>query len=230
MYLSFFITETTPVLDEIRQVLEEVGFEDIKTRGEIEKSRIVLFNGRKENNFSYSAHKLVRKAPDNINNRPFLVRVGSKWTIQGLGQILESYSRFVLPHMSALHFPKEEDYLKSADDKKFLMRLTGIKQALINCDKTTKEEVEKFAEISSEINGKSLGEVKREIFYFFLQTGRINLPWGNPPTSEKSKDLLIEWIKMANSAYPRDKSTSFQARKDLAKIRRLKNLSALKLT
>ncbi len=230
MYLSFFITETTPALDEIGQVLEEIGFDDIKTRGEVNKYRIVFFNGRKKNNFSYSAHKLVEKAPDKINECPFLVRVGSDWTMQGLSQILRRYVRFVLPHLSAIHFPREEDYLKTADNESFLMRLDGIKQALINCDRTTEKEVQEFEKLSSEVAGKNLRDAKKEIFYFFLKVGRVNLPWGGPPTSEKSKDLLIEWIKMANLAYPRNKSNIFQARRDLSKIERLKRTNALKLT
>ncbi len=224
MYISFFITENTPVLDEIRQVLEELGFEDIKTRGEIERHRIVLFNGRRRNNFSFTAHKLVQKAPDKINNCPFLVRAGSQWTLQGLKQILKSYVRFSLPHLSSLHFPEKEDYLQPASSDKFLRRLKGIKQALVHCENTNKEEVDKVTRIISDIDRKTVGEVKRDLLNFFLTTGRINLPWGNPPTSERFKGQLIEWIKMANSAYPREKSDLFQARKDLEKVNKLNNL------
>ena len=228
MYLSFFIAESTPVLDEIRQVLEEVGFKDLKTRGEAERHRLVFFNGRKKNNFSYTAHKLVTKAPDSISDCPFLVRVGSDWTLQGLKQILKSYIRFSLPLLSPLHFPVEKDYLQPAKGEEFFRRLDGIRQALIHCENTNDEEVQKFEKIISNVRGSTIGEMKRKLLDFFLTTGRIDLPWGNPPTSERSRGELIEWIKMANSAYPREKSDLIQAQKDLRKVKKLQNLKTVK--
>ncbi|MGM0439123.1 MAG: hypothetical protein ACQEP3_01660 [Patescibacteria group bacterium] len=230
MYLSFFIKEETIVLEEIRQALEEMGFRDIKCSGKIDKHRIVIFNGRKRNNFSYTAHKLVKIAPDEAKNNPFLVRAGSDWTIQGLKHILTSYAKFQLPHFSSLHFPRPEDFFKSAENERFLLRMQGIKQGLLDCEKTTEEEVKKMNDIFNNLNGKTVGEVKRKMFYFFFEEDRIRLPWGNPPTGKKARNQLIEWLKEANDAYPRKRTSLRQAQNDLRKIKSLKDTSKIKLT
>lgn len=236
MRLSFFMWEHTPVLDEIRQVLEEVGFEDIKTEGEVERHRIVIFNGRENNNFSYTAHKLLRMAPDKINNCPFLVRAGSEWTLQGLVHILRSYIRFSLPYLSSVHIPKDEEFNQLAESNKELMnRLVGMEQ-VIKKHAEEKESIfrtyrqEKlFKAVRAFTDIKSVGQVKESILYFLLETGRIKLPWGNPPTSENHKRQLIKWIKMANSAYPREKIGFLQKQKDFKKVKRLINLKTTKL-
>lgn len=227
MYLSFFIKPETEVLAEIKSVLKFAGFEDIKSKGVREKYRIVIFNGRETNNFSYTAHKLIKKV--DFNN-PFLVRAGSKWTLHGLVQILFNYAQFRIHLLGVIHFPKDSDFNKSASSQDFINGLKGMKKALDHCEQTSQTQVKEFREIIEGIyqSPKSIGEVKREILYFLIEN-RLNLPWGNPPTSKESKDLLIEWLRLADRSFPRERSTYSQHKKDLKKIKKLEDTKKLEL-
>ncbi len=227
MYLSFFIKLETRVLFEVKNALQFAGFQDIKTTGEPEKQRIIIFNGRKEGNFSYTAHKLIEKVDCRC---PFLVRVGTDWTMQGLIQILTNYAKFRIQDFSLLHFPKKEDYSQLAiDNSVFLQRLRGMRRALQHCELTNHKAVKKFKAIEDNISFKTIAEVKKEILYFFIEE-RIQLPWGDPPTSKKSKDLLIDWIKLAGEAFPAKKTTIKQYSEDIKKIKKLKDTQKIELT
>lgn len=227
MYLSFFIKPETEVLAEIKNVLELAGFEDIKSEGTPENHRIVIFNRRNANNFSYTAHKLIKKID---YNNPFLVKAGSQWTSVGLVQILFNYAQFRIHHLSAIHFPKDGDSNKSAFNQDFISKLRGMKKALDHCEQTPKRQVEEFGEIIEGIyqSPKSIREVKREILYFLIEN-RLKLPWGNPPTSKRSKDILIEWLRLADQSFPRERSTYTQYKKDLENIKKLEDTLKVEL-
>ena len=230
MYLSFFIYGNSPILNEIEDVLIYAGFQNITCCKRVDPQRIIIFNGNETNQFSYSGHKLMDKAPQELRNCPFLVRVGSKWTTHGLIQILENYARFVLPHFSSIHFSKEEDFEREATDEEFMMRVKGMKRSLDHCESTPKIQIDKFQRIIEQADGKSVAQVKREIFHFFMEEKRLTLPWGNPPTSKSSRNKLIEWIKKANKFFPRSRSGFDQTRRDIKKIKNLEDIRFAKPT
>ncbi len=222
MYLSFFIRPENKILTEIKEMLEEVNFTDIQESGQAEPHRIAFFNGRTQNNFCYTAHKLFRNAPEEVVRSPFLVQVGANWTRQGLVDILTNYSNFRLLHFGRSCFPAEKDFHhKAREDRGLCEKLFRMEETVKNCDCTTEEEIGKVQRIREEIGEKSAGEVKREIFYFYIDAGRITLPWGNPPSGKEQKDILIEWLKRASVAFPRGISTDDQRKKDLYITRRL---------
>lgn len=230
MYLSFFIYGNSPILDEIEDVLVYAGFENIVRFGEVDPHRIVIFNGKKSNQFSYSGHKLINQAPQELQECPFLVRAGSKWTVHGLIQILENYVHFAFPYFSSIHFPEKEDFQKEATNEDFMMRIKGMKRSLVHCESTPKSQIDKFQGIIEQANGKSVAQVKREIFYFFMEEKRLTLPWGDPPTSRSSRNKLIKWLKKANKSFPRNRSGFDQARRDLNKIKKLEDIRLAKPT
>ena len=230
MYLSFFIYGNSSMLDEIEDVLKYAGFQNIACCEDPDPQRLVIFNGNRTNQFSYSGHRLMEEAPEEIQNCPFLVRVGSQWTTHGLTQILENYARFALPHFSSIHFPKEEDFEREATDEEFMMRVKGMKRGLEHCDTTPPGQIDRFQKIIEETDGKSVAQVKREVFYFFMEEKRLTLPWGNPPTSRRSRNRLIKWLEKANRSFPRSRSGFDQTRRDMRKIKKLEDIRFAKPT
>jgi hypothetical protein len=99
----------------------------------------------------------------------------------------------------------------------------------MHCEFSNQKQVEKFIDIEDNLAGKTVAEVKKEILYFFVEE-RVEFPWGDPPTSKRSKDLLIEWIKIANQAFPRKKTNIDQYSTDIKKIKRLKDTQKIELT
>lgn len=88
--------------------------------------------------------------------------------------------------------------------------------------------LKKFEEIEEGMKGKSIGQVKKEILFFLIEK-RVRLPWGNPPSGRQSKKLLVDWLKIANRAYPRQRSALHQRKID-RKIKELKDTQLVKLT
>ncbi len=230
MHLSFFIKPTTEVLRDIKRLLTDYGF-DVCSYEISRPDRIVIFNGRESNNFSYTAHKLLAEAPEEAGESPFLVRAGNDWTIHGLTQILENYAHFRFIHFGKFHFPEKGDAEKKAiEDKDLLIRVEGIEHGMQDCELSSEEELRRFSQIKKNLNKKSVDQVKREILYFLIRQGRVKLPWGNPPTSRRSLDLLIEWLRKVNRYYPTQRSTLEQFKEDMKKVYEVKSATSLQLT
>jgi|GEM_PF-5604247 len=228
MRLSFFIKPHTRVLREIEKLLKDAGF-DVKTSGQVENDRIVVFNEKSGNNFCFSAHKLM-KDPSVIFSVPFLVRVGSNWTLHGLVTVLEGYLAFKIPYFRPIHFPSEADFSRDAEsDEDLLKRLNRIQRTIRNCHHGTEKELMEIKQVLQNLKEKSSGRVKREIFYFLMDNGRVNPPWGNPPSGLKSRNIYIDWLKKANKAFPRKASTDRRFREDIFKIKEMKGVQSLKL-
>jgi len=195
------------VLDEIKEILIEMGF-DVQSNGKPEKHRIVIFNGREENNFRCAAHRLRREVYPEAKECPFLIRAGSEWSIEGLSRILIGYKNFVNPNFVFLHYPKEEDFSRIVG-KKYLERLYAMREALFRCSEASPDELEIFSNIIENSSGKSVAEVKRETRDFLIEK-RIKFPWGHGPTSEDNKKKIIDWLVRASENFPEEKPSEHQ--------------------
>ncbi len=212
MYLSFFIkNEEIKVLQEIKNVLEVAGFEDIQSEGRPEKHRIIIFNGRENNDFRCAAHRLTEEAPSEAKDCPFLIRVGSEWTIEALTRILSGYINFTVHDFIFLHYPKERDFHRNVEER-FLEKISAMKLALVHCRDANTKQVEIFEDIIESAKNKTIAKVKREILYFLIEH-RIKFPWGHGPTKIKHKISMIEWLKKAHENFPKKSSENLQKEK-----------------
>ncbi len=230
MRLSFFIKPNTEALREINELLQEAGFE-VVTKGHVneQKDRIIIFNERSRNNFCFSAHKLISDPSINFS-APFLVRVGSNWTLHGLVTVLRGYLVFRIPYFRPVHFPSETDFdVLAINDEKLLKRLDRIRKTIKNCQHGTQKELMEVEKILRNLNGKSSGEIKREIFYFMMSNKRLDPPWGDPPSGLRSRNIYIDWLREANESFPREESTDRRFKEDLLKIKKMEGVEALKL-
>jgi len=226
LYLSFFVKGKTRPVKEIGEILKEVGF---PVREECEKHNIVIFEGK--GGLSCASHKFLEEAPSCVCS-PFLVKAGEEWNIEGLANTLKGYLRFDLPYLEPEIFPREGDFLKSATkDKVTMKRLSLIEGTVRNCEEVNfshqrrkMREIRKVAE-----KGSSAGEVKMMLLLFLLKEQRIALPWGSPPTGRGSSLLLMDWLRMANEAFPREKSGGVQQFRDYERIKRLERYKEVKL-
>ncbi len=220
MYLSFFIKPETEAMENLKKVLEEAGF-SVQSEGDSEPDRITFFNGHNTSSFYYTAHK-ISDFPNEVAKSPFLVRTGPSWSLQGLYDLLKKYSMFEFLWFPPLYFPKKEDFSILAEEDNYLcQKLLRMENTGRNCD-CVKRELEIIVKIRRDMNGKSSGEVKKEIFYLYMEAKRIILPWGDPPTGKISRDLLIDWLQKANQVFPRRNSSEAQ-KKSLWKIKMMKD-------
>jgi len=115
--LEFFIKQEEKELEEIKNILEEAGF---KVRAGFEgfspKEIIFLKDGEKKG-FCTTAHKLLKELPcrevPDVTKYPFLVRVGNRWSREGLCRAVEGYYYFMI---SPLNGKSDEEVINSCKE------------------------------------------------------------------------------------------------------------------
>ncbi len=146
MYLKFFVLNSSEEvkMKELEKILLGGGFQ-VRSEGKANFDEIAFFPSSEIKGFSFAAHKFFCDGvPYQVEETPFLVKVGEKWSKMGLWKIIKNYAAFQLPP------PQKQN-------------------------------------------------PQRWILHF--KNKSINLPWSDCLPQGRNKDLLIDWIKKANSCF-----------------------------
>ncbi len=91
--LSFFVLN----VEGVSSILRNAGF-SVRNSGEAISGEIAFFPVEEEKGFCLAAHKFLKEEiPPEVQNTPFLVKVGKLWTEKGLRDVLKGYAVFKVP-------------------------------------------------------------------------------------------------------------------------------------